>query len=656
MRLRNDVLRQVLARLLLTAEGGKDRRFVSYSALGINQLGAVYERLMAYTGFLADEDLYEIRELDKKGEPKADGGTWVVPIERAEEFPAAAFVSKKDPLTGESKRLLHSKGSFVFRLSGRQRQRSASYYTPEILTEFVVRHALEELLDQGDEKTPADEILNLTVCEPALGSGAFLNEAINQLSTWYLSRKQEELGDVIDPEKYPAELQKVKAHFALHQAYGVDLNATAVELAEVSLWLNAMHSGLKAPWFGLHLRRGNSLVGSRRSVYDPGQLPKKAWLKAVPTDHRLADGGIEAGEIHHFLLPAEGWGSAGKAKEAKELEPERAEALREWAKRIKAGPSKDEAGRLASLARRVETLWTLAIKRLEQGEANLRRDLDLYGQRETVDGTKAHRDLATRRAVEDALDDEQSALARLRLTMDAWCSLWFWPLDSEPPEWHQWVEMLEALLGVDPEGESGSLPETLSFDDMPALLQREKLEEERFGMLNLDEIRLSFSWLETVEQIRDREGFFHWELEFGHVMKRGGFDLQVGNPPWVRPRWLDDSTLAEFDPWFGMKGGSDPEFKAHRALVLEDDAVRDGYLTERSSSQGLTEFLSSGPLFPDLVGLQTNLYMVFMPQTWAHCSDGGSVGLLHPEGTSSSRREGRPASRPTRGFDAIGTS
>jgi hypothetical protein len=633
VRLRNEVLRQVLARLLLTAEkGGKDRRFVSYSALGINQLGAVYERLMAYTGFLADEDLYEIRELDKGGKSKPDGGTWVVPIERADEFPEAAFVSEEDPVTGESKRLLHPKGSFVFRLSGRQRQRSASYYTPEILTEFVVRHALEELLDQDGQNTPADEILDLTVCEPALGSGAFLNEAINQLSARYLTRKQEELGEVIEPERYPTELQKVKAHFALHQAYGVDLNATAVELAEVSLWLNAMHSGLKAPWFGLHLRRGNSLVGARRAVYAPEKLTKRAWLKSVPTDRRLADGGIWAGEIHHFLLPAEGWGSVGQTKEAKELEPDEAEALREWAKRIKAGPSKDEAGRLASLARRVEALWTLAIERLEQGERDLRRDLKLYGQPEAKDDTKIHGDFATRKAVEDALDDEQSALTRVRLAMDAWCSLWFWPLDAEPPEWHQWIEMLEGLLGVDPDVDSSSLPQTLSFEDMPALLRRERLEEERFGMSKLDEVRANFEWLTTVEQIRDREGFFHWELEFGHVMKRDGFDLQVGNPPWVRPRWLDDSTLAEFDPWFGMKGGSNPKFKTHRQLVLGDDDARGGYLAERTSSNGLTEFLSSGPLFPDLIGLQTNLYMVFMPQTWAHMSERGTIGMLHPEG------------------------
>ena len=109
--------------------------------------------------------------------------------------------------------------------------------------------------------------LQLTVCEPALGSGAFAIEAVRQLAEEYLSRREKELGERVDPERRPTELQKVKAYIALHQVYGVDLNATAVELAEVSLWLDTMVAGLSAPWFGLRLRRGNSLVGARHALY-----------------------------------------------------------------------------------------------------------------------------------------------------------------------------------------------------------------------------------------------------------------------------------------------------------------------------------------------------------------------------------------------------
>ena len=65
--------------LLLSKESkgrkGSDRGFISYAELGINQLGAVYEGLMSYTGFFADEDLYEVA---KNGDPEK--GSWVVPV------------------------------------------------------------------------------------------------------------------------------------------------------------------------------------------------------------------------------------------------------------------------------------------------------------------------------------------------------------------------------------------------------------------------------------------------------------------------------------------------------------------------------------------------------------------------------------------------
>ena len=94
-------------------------------------------------------------------------------------------------------------------------------------------------------------------------------------------------GDTIAPDRYQLELQKVKAHFAVNQVFGVDLNQTAVELAEVSLWLNCMHPGLQAPWFGARLRRGNSLIGARRATITgqtaapPGQSPMDRLLAAA---------------------------------------------------------------------------------------------------------------------------------------------------------------------------------------------------------------------------------------------------------------------------------------------------------------------------------------------------------------------------------------
>jgi type II restriction/modification system DNA methylase subunit YeeA len=127
-------------------------------------------------------------------------------------------------------------GTFIYRLAGRDREKSASYYTPEVLTKSLVKYALKELL--ADKS--ADEILGITICEPAMGSAAFLNEAINQLSEAYLQKKQLESGERIPHDRYILERQKVKMHLADNNVFGVDLNPTAVELAEISLWLNAL--------------------------------------------------------------------------------------------------------------------------------------------------------------------------------------------------------------------------------------------------------------------------------------------------------------------------------------------------------------------------------------------------------------------------------
>ncbi len=637
VRLRNEVLQKVLKLLLLSREQkGKQRGFVSYAQLGINQLGAVYERLMAYTGFFADQDLYEVR---KPGAKESDG-TWVVPLNKAEEYEEEVFLTRIDPDGGAPKRVRHERGSFVFRLSGRDRQRSASYYTPEVLTQCVVRHALAELLDQEGEATPASRLLEFTICEPALGSGAFLNEAINQLAHEYLTRRQAETGEQIEPERYPGELQKVKAHLALHQCYGVDLNATAVELAEVSLWLNSMYPGLRAPWFGLHLRRGNSLVGARRAVYTRDKLSKAAWLKAVPIDRKLSSEPIEEGEIHHFLLPAAGWGAAAGAKQARELRPDEVKRLKDWRKAITRAPSRKDGDRLVALARRVESLWTDATNGLRFFERELYRPIEVYGQPEPEAGR-----FGSREAIERELRRPDTALGRLRLVMDAWVALWFWPIDDpddapKPPTLAEWIDALEALLGVEPEKEPPGQMQL--FDSLEEMRQREEQLALEFNRLPVESVLEKHPWLRLVREIADREGFFHWELEFAPVFARGGFHLQIGNPPWVRLNWEDDIILAEHDPWFGTTEKWTPkQFAGRREKVLADPVATTVYLAETASAAGLVDILKDVTMRPILAGIRTNLYMVFMDTTWRHLDSQGVVGLLHPNGHFVDPRGGR---------------
>ena len=234
-------------------------------------------------------------------------------------------------------------------------------------------------------RTTAAEILELTICEPALGSGAFAIEAVRQLAAEYLARRQRELDETIDPDDYPRELQKVKAYLALHQVYGVDLNATAVELAEISLWLDTMVEGLEAPWFGLHLRRGNSLIGARKAVFTREQVADKSWLKAVPKpvvpgSNNPDEAPSFSGRIPHFLLPADGWGAAADVgKDIKDLVPEAVASLKTWRRSMWAKPTKKQVDALAAMTKRVETLWDFATRRLAIADSQIRRDIDVWG-------------------------------------------------------------------------------------------------------------------------------------------------------------------------------------------------------------------------------------------------------------------------------------
>ena len=641
----NGALLQVLRHLLLTREKGREGTgFISYVELGINQLGAVYEGLMSYSGSFATERLWEVA-------PGGDAskGSWVVPEDVMKGLEEKDFVTVEDEVTGERHNVTYEKGQFVYRLSGRDRQRSASFYTPEVLTRFTVQQALAELLDQDGHTTSAEEILHLTVCEPALGSGAFAIEAVRQLAEQYLSRRERELGERVDPEERPRELAKVKAFIALHQVYGVDLNATAVELAEVSLWLDTMVEGLAAPWFGLRLRRGNSLVGARRALYSTSQLKKRAWLTAAPvaeplsqvaavlddadaaSRHRIGGALDVSGSIHHFLLPAKGWGSAVEVpKQVRDLvDAGRLKALKTWRREITKALSTTQALRLTAMARRVEVLWEMTLRRLRVAEAEASRRIDLWGREAQGDAGST----VSREDIEAYLAAPGSAYRRLRLVMDAWCALWFWPLttDVTPPSLDEWLDALEGLLGKqvkDAKGTDGTLVDASSWAEL------ETMEEVELGLAGARKVQSvvdDHEWLTVVQEVAEAQGFFHWELDFATVFARGGFDLQVGNPPWVRPTVDLNSLLSDGDPWWSLSNKPSVAVKKERMpITLARSGVLRTVLDGTAEVIVLSEILGDPSVYPLLSG-QPDLYRAFMCQVWEHQSEHGISSLIHME-------------------------
>ncbi|MEV0367353.1 hypothetical protein [Nocardia fusca] len=605
LRLRNQALHEVL-RLLTMKKGKRGERggFISYRNLGINQLGAVYEGLMSYTGIVAGEELCEVA---KGGDPEQ--GSWLIPAHARDRYPDSTLVQYNDDdarkgLRGVKK---YKRGEFVYRLAGRDRQTSASYYTPESLTKVTVELALRYRLDQGKDehgntvKTRASELLKFKICEPALGSGAFLNEAINQLADEYLRRRQEELGTSIPTADALTEKQKAKAYIALHNAYGVDLNATGVELAEVSLWLNAMHPGMRAPWFGLHLRRGNSLIGARRAVFagDDVSSSAKEWLKAkgalapsvLPLLKDARHQELPKEVIHQFLLPAPGWAAVTGSKEAKQLAGAEVAQLAAWRRGIlqrpkrnfghleadgspkidpKTGGPKVEARsqftRLRDLAGRVEFLWSAVLKRMEISEREIARRITVW-QADPNDPEFAflqypEHAVPKEKVLEDLFNAVDTPYWRLKTVMDAWCALWFWPadkaglLDGTDGEYTatttiQDVDDLREVLDGLPAREKPPAPEPVT--EVKSRLEREQQFVDMLTLFPVDGEQTSFDDLASDTENDSEHGVVRKKIGAARSRKNSGKKPQ--------PQRRRIIPLVDLDDWIdfleAMLGRSD---------------------------------------------------------------------------------------------------
>lgn len=709
----NEVWQKVIRLLSLSKGKGRRSGRVSYQLLSINQLGAVYEALLSYRGFFAEEDLYEVRSTPKKGRALADddgaeeededatdeGGNasrarakesdagmlenaWFVPRSRIEQYRDDEKVYDVNQ-AGHRKLRMHPKGSFIYRLAGRDRQKSASYYTPQVLTQCLVKYALNELLASERVKR-ADDILTLTVCEPAMGSAAFLNEAVNQLAEAYLERKQDEEGRRIPRERYAQELQRVRMYLADRNVFGVDLNPVAVELAEVSLWLNAIYGEqgdddqplpAYVPWFGYQLFSGNSLIGARQQVYNAASLKKganPAWHEESPrpvtaTVARRAD------EIWHFLLPDPGMVNYSD-KDAKKLYPEDFERLKKWRKAFCAPLESHEIARLQQLSSRVDELWVEHSAALARDRARTEDTLSVWphsGQSVPQPSTRvsrAEKEDIRRRGLLNEDGDLATPFRRLKLVMDYWCALWFWPITESqrlPSREEWWMEVGAVLEGdvLDLSPQQGLdlapvlEPEVLIPEvqgDMFGAVQRTLAAttadydlHDKLGQLRISKLRLHFPRIVRVEAVTDTRRFMHWELCFadmlrGTLQRPGGFDLVLGNPPWLKVEWNEAGILGEKNPLFAIRKLSASDLtKLRSEAFTQFPSLQSAWTEELQEAEGTQNFLNAIQNYPLLKGLQTNLYKCFMPLAWRLNSPQGVTGLLHPEGPYDDPKGGR---------------
>src|SRR5699024_8226718 len=158
--------------------------------------------------------------------------------------------------------------------------------------------------------------------------------------------------------------------------------------------------------------------------------------------------------------------------------------------------------------------------------------------------------------------------------------------------------------------------------------------------LTMDRVRETHSWIKTVIGIAEQQSFFHWDLDFGSVFAEGGFDLQIGNPPWVRPRTDVDAQLSEHDPWFSLAHKPTQATKNERRAQLLDSSESAAITLSSGVSEQVTlsEVLGDPAQYPHLVNQQPDLYRGFMERTWQNSSDDGLICLVHPESHSTEQK------------------
>jgi len=213
-RLRNRAFMQALYRLSwLIVKDGVVR--VNWRAMETEELGSVYESLLELQPQLGD-----------------DGKTLVFASEAAEQ-------------------------------KGNQRKTTGSYYTPDSLVELLLDTTLDPVLNEREAQAvdPAEALMNLTVIDPACGSGHFLLAAARRIATRVARHRA---GGIPSAADFRHALREV----ACRCLYGVDRNPMAVELTKVALWIEALEPGRPLAFFDAQIRCGDSLIG----VFDRAML------------------------------------------------------------------------------------------------------------------------------------------------------------------------------------------------------------------------------------------------------------------------------------------------------------------------------------------------------------------------------------------------
>ena len=278
----DDVVDRVLDKLLIL-----DGQLLSYRSLDVEQIGSVYEGIMGFTveqskgqsigvvynpprqkikiTYVFDADIFLSQPFSKRVSwLKKEAGVDLnlsskikknlKEAHNIEEI-CQALENKLSPYTQRGLQ----RGNLILQPT-EERRRSGSHYTPRTLTEPIVEEAFRPWLKNRNFEPSSEDILNLKICDPAMGSGAFLVATCRFLSD-YLVRAWErdgypsEFDETFDKDIYARRL------VAQNCLYGIDKNFFAVSLAKLSLWLVTLSRDLPFTFLDHSLKFGDSLVG-----------------------------------------------------------------------------------------------------------------------------------------------------------------------------------------------------------------------------------------------------------------------------------------------------------------------------------------------------------------------------------------------------------
>ena len=665
VKFRNVVWQSIVCQLSLSQkQKGKPRGRISYANLGINQLGSVYENLLAYRGFYAEEDYIEVH-------PKGDlVETYLQPRSRRDVFEEDEILKDE-----EGHDIIHPRGKFIYRLNGRDRKKSASFYTPEVLTKSTVKYTLKpivEKLERGEIK--ASDLLQMKILEPAMGAAAFQNEVINQLAVLYLQFRKQEVGETIDPLQYPNELQKVKAFIATSNVYAVDLNATAIELGKLSLWLNVMHKDMEVPFFSNRLAEGNAVIGAWLKVYKKSDVVRttvgqraydKKWWEAPTHRIHFSDSRLERHytEVYHFLLPVQDMLGILNAKlptfskeeeqKLKEMKKVMANIRKSWLK----GITGEEYKQLERISRKIDVLLKKYVE-FQMGVAEYANNgyavWKYAGKRTLPFETNAQRE-----EFDDQRYRKNSPYMKLKAVMDYWCALFFWEYKdlADLPTRQDYWDDIERVLDVDMKevspkvrfsnaGKTGEedlfLPKQGRIDfDAEEEISAAKVQSLEYyiaemGNKQTNKLPLEGVYSERrfdiVKELAKRYHFFHPMLEFLEVFwLRDGFDIICGNPPWEKWSYEQQEVIGEKYPEVLIREDSATDVEHALEIYFQNATIKSMCMMEQVEATCSATFMNSFACYPLLVGQQADLYKNVLTNCFDLLSEKGYLGMLHPE-------------------------